>query len=155
MFRLQIFTTSSVFLPDVDNHSSLQFEFECQNFELWKFIQTSTQVQIWLVICNARYCRCMIPVCIFSFQTAVDCGTLTNPANGQVTTTGTTFGQNATYSCNTGYNLVGSSTRTCQATESWSGSVPTCQSMLYIRLFWITGQADTSELNDSFCSVIT
>ena len=31
---------------------------------------------------------------------------------------------------NTGYNLVGDSTRTCQAIGQWSGSVPTCQSML-------------------------
>ena len=60
----------------------------------------------------------------------MDCNALTDPANGQVSTTGTTFGQTATYSCNTGYNLVGDSTRTCQATGNWSGSAPTCQSML-------------------------
>ena len=61
----------------------------------------------------------------------MDCGSLTNPANGQVDlTSGTTFGQIATYSCDTGYNLVGNSTRTCQATETWSGSAPACQSML-------------------------
>ena len=47
---------------------------------------------------------------------AVNCGTLTNPANGQVShTTGATFGQTVTYSCDTGYNLVGDSNRTCQA----------------------------------------
>ena len=61
-------------------------------------------------------------------MTAVDCGTLTNPVNGQVSHPGgTTFGQTATYSCNTGYNLVGDSTRTCQATRVWSGSAPICQ----------------------------
>ena len=68
-------------------------------------------------------------------STAVDCGTLTNPSNGQVNTTGTTLGQTATYSCNPGYNLVGGSTRTCQATGSWSGSVPTCQGMLLMQHF--------------------
>ena len=57
----------------------------------------------------------------------MDCGSLTDPANGQVDhTAGTTLGQTATYSCNTGYNLVGDSTRTCQATGEWSGSEPTC-----------------------------
>ena len=67
------------------------------------------------------------------FSTVVDCGTLANPANGQVSTTArTTFRQTATYSCNTGYNLVGDSTRTCQATGQWSGSVPTCQRMLQL-----------------------
>ena len=63
-----------------------------------------------------------------SFWTVVNCGTLSNPANGQVThTAGTTYGKTATCSCNTGYKLVGSSTRTCQATRVWSGSAPTCQ----------------------------
>ena len=61
----------------------------------------------------------------------MDCGNLTDPANGQVThTSGTTFKQTATYSCNTGYILVGDSTRTCQATGNWSGSAPTCQGVL-------------------------
>ena len=60
----------------------------------------------------------------------VDCGNLTDPANGNVThTTGTDVGQTATYSCNTGYNLVGDRTRTCQARGNWSGNAPTCQGM--------------------------
>ena len=57
----------------------------------------------------------------------MDCGNLTDPANGQVNHTAGTFGQIATYSCNTGYNLVGDSTRTCQATGEWSGSESTCE----------------------------
>ena len=65
---------------------------------------------------------------IFLTLTAVDCGSLTDPANGQVTLiAGTTFGKTATYSCNTGYNLVGDSIRTCQSSGNWSGSAPTCQ----------------------------
>ena len=69
--------------------------------------------------------------------TAVDCGTLTNPVNGQVSHTGrTTFGQTATYSCDTGYILVGDSNRTCQATGVWSGSEPICQSMLLKELYY-------------------
>ena len=57
----------------------------------------------------------------------VDCGNLTDPANGKVDhSAGTTVGQTATYSCNTGYNLVGDSTRTCQASGNWSGSAHTC-----------------------------
>ena len=67
----------------------------------------------------------------FLILTVVDCPSLTDPANGSVThTSGTTFGQTATYSCNTGYNLVGDSIRTCQATGEWSGSAPTCEGML-------------------------
>ena len=65
---------------------------------------------------------------VFLSLTAVDCGNLTDPANGQVNhTAGTTYGQTATYSCNTGYHLVGDSPRTCQATGNWSGSEPTCE----------------------------
>ena len=61
----------------------------------------------------------------------VNCGILTNPANGQVShPAGTTFGQTASYSCDQGYNMLGSNTRTCLATGMWCGSEPTCQSML-------------------------
>ena len=66
-------------------------------------------------------------------STAVNCGTLTNPANGRVShSAGTTFGQTATYSCNTGYTRVGVSTRTCQSNAVWTGSAPTCQGMLLL-----------------------
>ncbi len=37
---------------------------------------------------------------------------------------------NATYSCDFGYNLNGSNTRTCQATGTWSGNKPACDSTL-------------------------
>ena len=68
---------------------------------------------------------------VFLSLTAVDCGSLTDPVNGQVNhTNGTTFRQTATYSCDTGYNLMGKSTLTCQATGEWSGNTPTCQGML-------------------------
>ena len=68
---------------------------------------------------------------IFLILAVVDCGDLTDPANGQVNhTAGTTFRQTATYSCNIGYNLVGNSTRVCQDTANWSQSAPTCNGML-------------------------
>ena len=68
--------------------------------------------------------------------TAMDCGTLTNPANGQVShTAGTTFGKTANYTCDPGYILVGGKTRTCQATGVWSGIAPTCQGMLSLPLY--------------------
>ena len=61
----------------------------------------------------------------------VDCGSLTHPTNGSVShTAGTTNGQTAIYSCDTGYNLEGNSTSMCQASGNWSGSAPTCQGIL-------------------------
>ena len=63
--------------------------------------------------------------------TAVNCDTLADSTNGRVSHTGgTTFGQTANYSCNTGYRLVGDNIRTCQATGEWSGSVPTCHGIV-------------------------
>ena len=68
----------------------------------------------------------------------MDCGDLTNPANGHVSYTAeTTYmtGQLATYICNTGYNLVGNSTRTCLARGVWSGNTPTCQGVLLLLVY--------------------
>ncbi|XP_064387710.1 sushi, von Willebrand factor type A, EGF and pentraxin domain-containing protein 1-like isoform X5 [Halichondria panicea] len=55
----------------------------------------------------------------------VPCGDPPTIPNGFKTFTGTTFGETATYTCNTGYQLLGSSTVTCQASGSWS-TAPTC-----------------------------
>jgi len=66
------------------------------------------------------------PTHIQSLITAVDCGSLANPKNGRVELTGTTFGSTATYSCQNGFILVGSSTRTCQINGLWSGRAPVC-----------------------------
>ncbi|XP_064386119.1 sushi, von Willebrand factor type A, EGF and pentraxin domain-containing protein 1-like isoform X4 [Halichondria panicea] len=58
--------------------------------------------------------------------TVVSCGSLDDPINGRVTTTGTTLSNIATYTCNTGYTRSGDQTRTCQANGDWSGSEPVC-----------------------------
>ncbi len=47
--------------------------------------------------------------------------------NGTVSLAGSgTYGDIATYSCNSGFTLSGSSTRSCQADTTWSGTAPTC-----------------------------
>jgi hypothetical protein len=56
----------------------------------------------------------------------IDCGVLTDPANGKVNVTATTYNSSATYSCDSGYSLSDSTPRTCQATKQWSGNAPTC-----------------------------
>jgi CUB/sushi domain-containing protein len=56
----------------------------------------------------------------------VNCGGLTL-SNGVVNTPdGTTLGQTATFTCNSGYNRSGPASRTCQADGSWSGSATSC-----------------------------
>ena len=57
----------------------------------------------------------------------VECGSLTDPTDGSVNFTSTTYDSQARYGCNTGYSLVGGETRVCQATGTWSGSAPVCQ----------------------------
>ena len=59
---------------------------------------------------------------------SVDCGSLTNPNNGLVdTSSGTTFESTATYTCDIGYTLSGSQSRTCGAEGLWTFSEPICQ----------------------------
>ena len=57
----------------------------------------------------------------------VSCGQLGDPINGRVdTSAGTSFGDAARYSCDTGSTLNGPAERTCQADGHWNGSVPSC-----------------------------
>jgi len=56
----------------------------------------------------------------------VDCGSLQDPQDGQVVLSGTIFGSTATYTCNTGFVLLGDETRICQANGEWSGLIPLC-----------------------------
>lgn len=62
------------------------------------------------------------------FHLFSDCGTpgilLTN--GFVVTSTGTTYLQEAVYSCNEGYIMEGSNTRVCQYDGSWNGTTPSC-----------------------------
>ena len=89
-----------------------------------------------------------------SFFTDMNCSTLTDPSNGQVSyTAGTTFRQTATYSCNAGYNLVGDSTRICHATGVWSGSAPTCQGMLLLGFEYISSES-TSQGTESQYGIV-
>ena len=72
-----------------------------------------------------------MPQLYFFSLTAVDCGTLANPSNGQVShPSGTTFGRTATYICDPGYMLNEDSSRPnpriCQANGFWSGASLSC-----------------------------
>ena len=64
-----------------------------------------------------------------------DCGDPGTPSNGDVSLSASTkLGSIATYTCDTGYNLVGSSKRTCQAEGRWSGELPSCEGKLTLLL---------------------
>jgi len=61
------------------------------------------------------------------YLTLSDCGGVTKPVFGQVSVVSqTSYGHNATFSCNTGYSLQGSEIRACGSNGQWSGTQPTC-----------------------------
>ena len=57
----------------------------------------------------------------------VDCGHPGNITNGRVHVYESGFKKIIRYSCNEGYILNGSSSRTCQSNGTWSGLKPTCE----------------------------
>ena len=64
---------------------------------------------------------------LFFISPAVDCADPGTPTNGQRSlSSSTTYNSVVTYTCNVGYTLQGSNSRTCQSSGKWSGSVPQC-----------------------------
>ena len=62
----------------------------------------------------------------------VNCLSLTDPNNGIINCSLgddniTSYEDTCSFTCDTGYELTGSDTRTCQSDGSWSGSDAICQ----------------------------
>ena len=55
------------------------------------------------------------------------CTILKTPDNGALILTGTSHGNTATYTCDTGFALVGSETLSCGEDGMWSDPPPVCQ----------------------------
>ena len=67
-------------------------------------------------------------MCIY----AVQCTELTDPTNGTTTcllinSPSFSYEDTCSITCNTGYELTGSDTRTCQSDGSWSGTDVMCR----------------------------
>ena len=63
-----------------------------------------------------------------SFFPVANCGPLPPPANGDVdTSSGTTAGSVALYSCDQGLVLTGSAARVCGSDGLWTPAPPTCE----------------------------
>ncbi len=67
---------------------------------------------------------------------AQQCEQLRDIANGRVSVSGVIIGSTATYTCNKGYFLVGSSTRRCQTNAEWSGEEPFCKRKVNLLCPW-------------------
>ena len=65
-------------------------------------------------------------------HSVVDCGPLNAPSNGGVEMESSVFNSVATYSCDSGFNLIGADSRTCQGNGLWSGQTPQCIGMLHV-----------------------
>ena len=63
---------------------------------------------------------------------AINCGDPGTPTNGQRSLSSTTYNSVVTYTCDVGYTLQGSNSRTCQSDGQWSGSVVQCSGMFGI-----------------------
>ena len=57
----------------------------------------------------------------------MDCGDPGALSNGQRSLSSTTYNSVVTYTCDVGYTLQGSNSRTCQSNGQWSGNVPQCR----------------------------
>ena len=67
----------------------------------------------------------------YDFTLLVSCPSLTDPINGMIDCLlgddgVSSYGDTCNFTCNTGYELTGSDTRTCQSDGSWSGSDIVC-----------------------------
>jgi len=76
------------------------------------------------------YVQCYQTRYIYIFIVA--CPLLTNPDNGAITCSPgddkvPSYEDTCSFTCNTGYELAGSDTRTCQSNGSWSGSDSSCE----------------------------
>ena len=75
---------------------------------------------------------------LYYFNTDTQCLILTTPSNGEISSC--SFGSievgyegdTCNFTCNTGYELTGSDTRTCQSDGSWSGTETMCRRGMYI-----------------------
>ena len=60
------------------------------------------------------------------------CPDLSDPANGMVSMTGNSAGNAATYTCDAGYELIGSKTVTCMDDGTWNDGPPMCRRKQFI-----------------------
>ena len=70
-------------------------------------------------------CQYLYTLC-FSFI-AMNCGPLDVPLNGSLTGNETTFPNEVSFSCDKGFILNGSTTRSCQADGAWGGVLTMCK----------------------------
>ncbi|XP_074620011.1 sushi, von Willebrand factor type A, EGF and pentraxin domain-containing protein 1-like [Acropora palmata] len=74
---------------------------------------------------NDYFCKCVAGFSGKNCQTAVACADIGAPIYGTKSSSDYSAGSTLSFTCNAGYSLYGSSSRTCQAGE-WTGRHPKC-----------------------------
>ena len=96
----------------------------CQSDRNWSGTESMCSRGILLfILVHNKLCNCII---------LVPCPSLTDPNNGMITCSlgddgVPSYEDTCSFTCNTGYELTGSDTRTCQSNGSWSGSDDVCR----------------------------
>ena len=84
------------------------------------------------------YSYCITYLLLFTYFLAdtSKCQFLDAPTNGFVVIGGFQHGNNVTYFCNADYVLMhGDHVRQCMTDGQWSGSAPSCEGMLFFKLY--------------------
>jgi len=89
---------------------------------------------------SSYYCHLKIRnflVYLFIYVYSVSCPSLTDPNDGMMTCSLGDVGvpsyeDTCSFTCNTGYELTGSNTRTCQSNGSWNNSGGVCRKSMYV-----------------------
>ena len=63
---------------------------------------------------------------LFILYSARSCGDPGTPNHGLINGTSFEYGDEVTFSCSTGYQLLGHSTLKCMASGKWYGTTPQC-----------------------------
>lgn len=96
----------------------------CQVDETWNGTQP---------VCECKFNFSAVYLNYLHDYSAIDCGPLDYPKNGRVTVSLSTFYQSeATYHCNYGYVVNGSTHRTCNADGQWKPTESSCTRKLIV-----------------------
>ena len=79
-------------------------------------------------------------ICLFNSLIAVRCPSLADPDNGMMNCSlgddkMPFYEDTCNFTCKTGYELIGSDTRTCRSNGSWSGGDTVCRTGIYTFIY--------------------
>ena len=119
---------------------------ECSRCLATYYCKTSDSCEIYcrnlryvLLFMHAQYCPSMERF-FSSHCTAIMCPMPSTPRNGRVAMTNENFYTSiATYSCDFGFRMLGTSTRQCQPTGIWTETPPGCYGEAEGNFVWCCG----------------